>query len=227
MFSNESPFSFMSNQAKNNNFQFKNNLSNRLTESNNEFFSIEDKNYQSKTKQRFAFYNNGTPSQIKECLDYFLNEPNANINFIYCAGNNFPFNFKKNEKENENEKKSKNSSINKSIDSHLNNSRNKNDEFNENENDKDSSCPPPPSKKSVNSCFSASTFNSSINSVNSNSNNNNNNNCFEGKLELKIDLLGKDLGYLNLNERKIVQNKEKSPNNPVLNGRISELQIDY
>ena len=117
MFSNESPFSLMSSQSKNNYLQFKNNLSNRHTESNNnDFFSFGDnpqQNYQSKTKQRFAFYNNGTPSQIKECLDYFLNEPNANINIIYYAGNNFPLNSNKMEKENGS--KFKNSSKNEKL----------------------------------------------------------------------------------------------------------------
>ena len=247
MFSNESPFSLMSNQSKNNYFQFKNDLSNQPSESNNnDFFSIGNnpqQNYQSKTKQRFAFYNNGTPSQIKECLDYFLNEPNANINIIYYAGNNLPLN--SNKIENESEKKFNNSSKNESINSSLNknnfnNSNNKNDVMSEI--GKDGSCPPPPSKNSVNSCLSVSTFNSSINSLN---NNNYNDNCLEGKM--KIDLLAKDLGFMNLNDGKMLENKEKNAhinenrdkifhnninikktsNNPNLAKRVSKLTIDY
>ena len=235
----------MSNQSKNNNFQFKNDLLNHPAESNNnDFFFIGNnpqQNYQSKTKQRFAFYNNGTPSQIKECLDYFLNEPNANINIIYYAGNNFPLN--SNKIKNENETKFKNSSKNENINSSLNkkdnNSNSKNGDMSEN--GKNGSCPPPPSKNSVNSCFSVSTFNSSINSAN----NNYNDNCLEGKMKLKIDLLAKDLGKMNLNDGKTLENKEKNvhinensakmfhnnikktSNNPNLARRVSKLRIDY
>ena len=251
MFSNESPFFLMSNQSKNNDFKFKNDLSNHQTESNNnDFFSIGDnlhQNYQSKTKQRFAFYNNdGTPSKIKVCLNYFLNEPNANINIIYYNGNNLPHNSNKIENENENNKTFKNSSKNESINSSLNknnfnNSKFKNDDMNEI--GKDGSCPPPPSKNSVNSCLSVSTFNSSINSLN----NNYNDNCLEDKMKMEIDLLDKDLGNMNLNNGKMLENKyrnvhinenrenifhnitnvKKTSNNPNLARRISKLRIDY
>lgn len=246
MFSNESPFSLMSNQSKNNYLPFKNDISNHLNKANNnDFFSIGDnpqQNYQSKSKQRFAFYNNGTPSQIKECLDYFLNDSNANINIIYYAGNNFPLN--SNKIENKNEKKFKNSSKNENSNTSLkknifNNSNSKNSDMSEN--GKDGSCPPPPSKDSVNSCLTVSTFNSSINSAN----NNYNDNGLEGKMKLKIDLLAKDLGNMNLNNGKMLENKgkkfniienkekilhnhiKKPSNNPNLAKRVSKLTIDY
>lgn len=171
MLSTESPFSFISNQTKNNFYQFKNDLSNHPTESNNsDFFSIGDKlqqNGQSKTKQRFVFNNNSVPSQINEYLYY----SNANANIINYAGNNDPLYI--------------NSFLKKN---NFNNSINQKD--NMLENTKDDSCPLPSYKNSVNSCMSASTFNSSINSIN--------NNCNDS--DLKIDMLRKDLGNMNLND---------------------------
>ena len=89
--------------------------------------------------------------------------------------------------------------------------------------------------------MSVSTFNSSINSVN----NNYDDKSLEGKMKIKIDLLAKDLGNMNLNDRKMIQYKErkvdmndnrerifqnnikKTSNNPNLATRVSKLKFDY
>ena len=84
----------------NNNMKFHNDSSNNPTESNSDFYSIEDKNKQFKTKGRFGFYNSGTPSQIKQNLDYFLNESDSKINLICFTGDNFPLNLNKSDNEN-------------------------------------------------------------------------------------------------------------------------------
>ena len=198
---NDSPFTLMTN-SNNNSLLFNNqSQSNHQNLSDSDYFSInnnDNQNYQSKTKQRFAFYNNGTPSQVKQCLDYFLNSKNANINFICFTGNNIPLNFNESDKESD-AMKNKNISINEIKNPHLsyngldnNNNRSKKDKLKE-EDDDDCSCPPP-CKKS-NSCFSESTFNSSVNS-----NSNNNSNCFD--MVRNIDLLTNDLGSMKLNNGK-------------------------
>ena len=90
--------------------------------------------------------------------------------------------------------------------------------------------------------MSVSTFGSSINSINNSYNDNN----LEDKMEIKIDLLGKDLRNMNLNdgmlenkEKNIVINEKreemlnnninikKTSNNPNIARRISKLRIDY
>lgn len=200
MFYNDSPFSLMSNHNKKD-LLFNNlNQSSHKDPSNSDFFSINDnqnQNYQSKTKQKFAFYNNGTPSQVKRYLDYFLQAQNGNVNVICFTGNNFPLNC--NENENDGVMKFKNSSndnINPEISlnsSVSNNSRNENIKFNESQND--CSCPPP-CKKSNNSLFSDSTYHSSYNS----------NNCCNDSID-KIDSLTHELGNMELNSGKKEENE--------------------
>jgi hypothetical protein len=194
MFYNDSPFSLMSNHNKKD-LLFNNlNQSSHKDPSNSDFFSINDnqnQNYQSKTKQKFAFYNNGTPSQVKRYLDYFLQAQNGNVNVICFTGNNFPLNC--NENENDGDMKFKNSSndnINPGISlnsSVSNNSQNENIKFNESQND--CSCPPP-CKKSNN------TYHSSYNS----------NNCCNDSID-KIDSLTHELGNMELNSGKKEENE--------------------
>lgn len=197
MFKKESPFSFMPN-INNNNLLFHNTSSNHSYEQ--DFFSIEN-HCISRTKGRPTFYNNGSSGQMKKCFDYFLNQ-NANFNIICITRKDFPLNFNNNE--NKSEKKSKNSILNTSSNHYLNNDENKNNIKNKgtefNENDIDNSCAPPPSKASVNSCFSKSTFNSSTNS-------NYNNNWNGSNVELEVDLLSEDIKKCELEERKNIDIK--------------------
>ena len=164
MFSNQNSFFPISKNVQDNNLTFHNYSSNNLKESDSDFFSIEDKNKQFRTKGRFGFYNNGTPSQVKQYLDYFLKESDGNINLICFTGDNCPLNFNKNV---ENPKKIQNSLSNdfnfrqSSINSNLNNNyKSMNKEIIEE--DGDGSCPAPLCKKSFNSNISGSTFKSSI-----------------------------------------------------------------
>jgi len=220
MFSNESPFFSISNNIHSNNMKFHNESPNNPTEPSSDFFSIEDKNKPFRTKGKFGFYNNGTPSQVKQYLDYFLKESNNKINLICFTGDNFPLNFDKSE--NENPKKMKN------LSSNFNNQQSSNN-FNLNNNyksmngeiiedDEDSSCPAPVCKKSFNSNLSGSTFNSSCNS--------NNNNLCNDKNEEKINNFIKDFGKMEINEKKIIKEK-KNKFNPYLSGRVLKLNIDY
>ena len=217
---NESPFSTISNYIRNNNLVFHNESSNKLKDSCSDFFSVEDKkkqNFQPRTKQRFGFYNNGSPSQIKQYLDYFLKESNTsndNINFICFTGNDFSLNYSKNDN---NKEKLKNSQTKEKKNIHqdnppdicFNNYKSKNDEINED--DKDNSCPAPPCKNSMNSCISSSTFNSSTNS-------NINNNINSEQMEGNFNLLTNDLGKMTLNEKNI---------NPHILGRVNKLSLGY
>ena len=97
MFSNESLFSTIPKYIYNNNMKY------QITQQNSDFCSIEDKNKPFKTKGRFGFYNSGTPSQIKQNLDYFLNESDSKINLICFTRDKFPLNL--NISDNENPKK--------------------------------------------------------------------------------------------------------------------------
>ena len=217
MFSNEITFYAISKNIQGNNLKFHNDSSNNLKESNSDFFSIEDKNKQFKTKGKFGFYNNGTPSQVKQYLDYFLKDSDSKINLICFTGDNFPLNFNKNDEN----KKINNSSLKdfniqqSSINSNLdNNSMNKGVV----EDDGDSSCPAPLCKKSLNSNLSGSTFNSSYNS--------NNNICNE-KNEDNINNFVNDFEKMELNEKKIVTEKKSKFNNPYMSGRVLKLNIEY
>ena len=238
MFSNESPFFTISKNLQGNNMTFHNDLSNSLKESNSDFFSIEDNNKQFRTKGRFGFYNNGTPSQVKQYLDYFLKESDGKINLICYTGDNFHSNFYKNE--NGTPKKMQNS-ISKdfniqqksSINSNLNNNfKSMNNEIIEN----DGECPAPLCKKSFNSNISGSTFSSSYN------NNSINNLCNE-KIEDNFNNLVNKLGKMKINEtmiadkklmtnRKMITHKKmitenKGKFNPYMSGRVLKLNIGY
>jgi len=228
---NDSPFTLLTN-SNNNNILFNNpNQSNHQNLSDSDFFLLnnnDNQNCQSKTKQRFAFYNNGTPSQIKQCLDYFLNSKNANINFICFTGNHIPLNFNENDNESDGIK-NKNTSINEIKNSHLsyngsdtNNNLNKNGKLKE-EDDVDCSCAPP-CKKSNNSCFSESSFNSSVNS-------NSNINCFD--MMGNIDLLTNGLGSMKINNGKRhdkedinKENKNRKNENLYTLRRIAKIKTD-
>lgn len=219
MFSNESPFFRISKNAQDSNLKFHSNSSNSLEELNSDFFSLEEKNKQFKTKGKFGFYNNGTPSQVKEYLDYFLKESEGKINLICFTGDNFPLHLNKNG--NENPKKMKNSSSKDLTDqqsydnSNLNNScKNKNKEINEDNGD--SLCPAPLCKKSFNSNLSGSTFNSSYN--------NNINN--DEKIEDNINNIVNDIGKMEIDEKKLTTEK-KSKINPYMSGRVLKLNIEY
>ena len=191
MFSNNSPFSFLPNSNKND-LSFKHqDQSNHYNLPDPDYFSLDNDNQkmQSRTKQRFAFYNNDSQSQIKQCLDYFQNSENknSNINLLYYTGD-IPLNFNKND--NDVEMKIKKSSFNESINSSmLKNSQNK--DFNINEDENNCSCPPP-CKRSNNSCFSDSTFNSSYNS---------NINCCYNSID-KIDSLTNEIGNMQIDNGK-------------------------
>ena len=218
MFYNDSPFSLMSNQNKKD-LLFNNlNQSNHKDPLNSDFFSIHDnqnQNYQSKTKQKFAFYNNGTPSQVKRYLDYFLQSQNGNVNVICFTGNNFPLICNENEND-DGDMKFKNStndninpeiSLNSSV---LNNSQNENIKCNESQND--CSCPPP-CKKSNNSLFSDSTYHSSYNS----------NNCCYDNID-KIDYLTHELGNMKLNNSKKEENELINHNNERKKDNVATLR---
>ena len=220
MFSNNSPFSFLPNSNKNY-LSFKHqDQSNHYNLPDPDYFSLDNNNQktQCKTKQRFAFYNNDSQSQIKQCLDYFHNSDNknSNINLLYYTGD-IPLNFNKNE--NDVEMKIKKSSFNESINSSmLKNSQNK--DFNMNEDENNCSCPPP-CKRSNNSCFSDSTFNSSYNS---------NINCCYNSID-KIDSLTNEIGNMQIDNGKnedaelINENvKGKKENNNTLR-RIQKILI--
>ena len=222
MFFNESPFYAISKNIHDNNIKFHNDSSNNPTESNSDFFSIEDKNKPFNTKGRFGFYNNGTPSQIKQYIDYFLNESDSKINLICFTGEHFPLNL--NKSENENPKKMNNLSSNfnnqkSSINSNMNNNSKKmNEEIIEDE--QDNSCPAPLCKKSFNSNLSGSTFNSSYNS------NNNNNNLSNEKNEEKMNSFINEFGKMEINEKKMVKEK-KNKFNPYMSGRVLKLKMEY
>ena len=222
MFSNNSPFSFLPNSNKNY-LSFKHqDQSNHYNLPDPDYFSLDNNNQktQCKTKQRFAFYNNDSQSQIKQCLDYFQNSDNknSNINLLYYTGD-IPLNFNKNKNDNDVEMKIKKSSFNESINSSmLKNSQNK--DFNMNEDENNCSCPPP-CKRSNNSCFSDSTFNSSYNS---------NINCCYNSID-KIDSLTNEIGNMQIDNGKnedaelINENvKGKKENNNTLR-RIQKILI--
>ena len=212
----KSPFSEIPDYIGNNNLVFHNENQNSLKDSSFDYFSIEDKkkqNFQPRTKQRFGFYNNGTPSQVKQYLDYFLkesNSSNANVNFMCFTGKDNKLNFNN---DNNKEKKLKNSSTNEMNNQHQNNfpEFSSNNSKSKNEDDKEGSCPAPPCKISVNSCLSASTFNSSTNS-------NINNNSNAEQLEANFNLLSKDLEKMALKEKDI---------NPHIKGRVNKLYLGY
>ena len=220
MLSNESPFFAISKNIHGNNMKFHNESLNNPTESNSDFFSIEDKNKPFKTKGKFGFYNNGTPSQVKQYLDYFLNESDSKINLICFTGDNFPLNLDKSENENPEKTNNLSSNFNNQQSNNKFNMNNKSKSKNEEiiEDDEDGSCPAPLCKKSFNSNLSGSTFNSSCNS-------NNNNLCNE-KNEEKINNFINDFGKMEINEKKIVTEK-KTKFNPYLSGRVLKLNIDY
>jgi hypothetical protein len=219
MFSKESPFFTISKNIQGNNLVFHNDSSNNQKDSNLDFFSIEDKNKQFKTKGKFEFYNNGTPSQVKQYLDYFLKESDDKINLICYKGNNFPQNLLKNENPKNLISLSSNDFNNQqpSINSNLNgNCKNMNKEIIED--DGDSLCPAPLSKKSFNSNLSGSTFNSSYNSIN-------NNLCNE-KNEDHFNSFVNEIRKMDINEKKVIEKKSKF-NNPYMTGRVLKLNIEY
>ena len=219
MFSKESPFFTISKNIQGNNLVFHNDSSNNQKDSSLDFFSIEEKNKQFKTKGKFGFYNNGTPSQVKQYLDYFLKESDDKINLIFYKGNNFPQNLHKNESPKKLINLSSNDFNNQqpSINSNLNdNCKNMNKEIIED--DGDSLCPAPLCKKSFNSNLSGSTFNSSYNSIN-------NNLCNE-KNEDHFNSFVNEIRKIDINEKKVIEKKSKF-NNPYMTGRVLKLNIEY
>ena len=204
MFSKESPFLAISKNIQGNKLAFHNDSSNKLKDSNLDFFSIEENNKQNKTKGKFGFYNNGTPSQVKQYLDYFLKESDGKINLICFTGDNFPLNFNKNENQIQNKLKNLSSKdfINQqsSINSNFNNNcKNMNKEINEDYGD--SSCPAPLCKNSFNSNISGSTFNSSYNSTN--------NNLCKEKNEDNFNNFVNEFGKMKINEKKNSNRKKE------------------
>ena len=194
MLNKESPFSSMINNTNNNNFF--NNQNHYSNDKNDKFDIFSDKNINShishtKTKERISFYNKDSPSQIKECLNYFLNGPkNGNINVLYITDKNFPFGITENVFK---DGKSVNNydNINPNLEKNRINENNFEniDSQDNNLNIEDTSYAAPPCKKSNNSCFSGSTLSSSSNSY------------FDRKEEKKIDYLTDDFGKIELNEK--------------------------
>ena len=112
MFSNNSPFSFLtnsdnSNNNSNNKFFFNNQNQSKQRNSQNrqlpDFLPQDggdnnrnyNRNYQSRTKQRCSFYGNDQDNPFKQCLDYFLNK-GATFNLICFQGNNNQSNYDNN-----------------------------------------------------------------------------------------------------------------------------------
>jgi len=208
MFSKNNPFSSGLNTISNDIF-FKN--QNQDTQRNNDdsdYFSIQNnpnQNLHAKTKEKFTFYSKGTPSQIKQCLDYFMNQKDKdiNINLVYITNSNNPIGLSNEFKsskisnpsnDNEDDKfdyfNIKQSNKNADEMNKIKNSQSNKGSLNED----DSECAAPPCKRSNNSCISGNTLTSSRD-------NTSNSNYFNSKYKEKFDSIANDVEHMQLNEK--------------------------
>lgn len=204
MFSKGSPFSSGLNTISNDIFFKNQNQDTRRNNDDSDYFNIQNNPNEilhAKTKEKFTFYSKGTPSQIKQCLDYFMNQKDKdiNINLVYITNNNNPIGLPNDFKSSKLSNPSNDDEDDKYDYFNIKQSNKKNKIKNSqsskgNLNEDDSECAAPPCKRSNNSCMSGNTLTSSTDKTS-------NSNFFNSKYKERFDTIADDVEHMQLNDK--------------------------